>query len=275
MEPQRGYYSLIQFCPDASRMEVVNVGVVLFCPVLDFLDVRISKNTKRAEKLVGRYHIQRKALKAANEAIESRFEVDRESFQTIKDLEKFIDTRGNWLRLTQARPMKVIDPKPELEKLFTELVDEKALPSETKVLFPKLDNAFSKLQSEGRARLNLNVPVPVLDRSLQVPYAYQNGYLNLVKPQRFSHQESSSINSAMRLAIEGDLVNRHGTDQNQKTQLIIVSSFDDEENTDLIEIINNLFHEYNVENKTKDQIAEFVMEIELEAHQNLTDSRED
>ncbi len=32
MNPTRGYYCLIQYSPDPSRLEAANVGVVLFCP---------------------------------------------------------------------------------------------------------------------------------------------------------------------------------------------------------------------------------------------------
>ncbi len=63
MTPQKGYYSLIQFCPDASRLESINIGVILFCPEMGFLDDKTSSNTRRAEKLVGRGELAREALK--------------------------------------------------------------------------------------------------------------------------------------------------------------------------------------------------------------------
>jgi len=141
MKPQRGYYSLIQFCPDASRLEAVNVGVVLFCPALDFLSARTTSNNRRAEALVGRSRLERASLNAAKEAIERRLEVDRGSFQGIEDLENFVNTRGNWLKLTQARPVKVFNPESELEKLYAELVGGKSLRqarAEEKQLFPTL-----------------------------------------------------------------------------------------------------------------------------------------
>lgn len=33
----KGYYSIIQYCPDLSRFEAANVGVLLFCPERAFL----------------------------------------------------------------------------------------------------------------------------------------------------------------------------------------------------------------------------------------------
>ena len=37
MNSKRGYYSLIQFCPEPSRAEAVNLGVLLFCPEAGFI----------------------------------------------------------------------------------------------------------------------------------------------------------------------------------------------------------------------------------------------
>ena len=269
MKAQRGYYSLIQFCPDASRMEAINVGVVLFCPARDFLGARTSASNRRAEQLVGRGNLERPALKAAKEAIERRLEVDRESFQDIEDLERFVNTRANWLKLTPARPLKVFDPEHDLERLYLELVGGTSLRQarvQKKELFPALHDAFAKLTSEGRAELDLRVKVPVLERTLEVPYAYRNGCLNLVRPQRFPSREATSMDSAMRLAIEGNLVKRHGTTQSADTQLIVVSSFEEEQNTDLVSKVNTLFDEYEVQSVSENRISEFVAKVEYEAH---------
>ena len=43
--PTRGYYSLIQFCPDTCRLEVANVGVVLYCPEVSFLISKLPAAT--------------------------------------------------------------------------------------------------------------------------------------------------------------------------------------------------------------------------------------
>ena len=269
MKAQRGYYSLIQFCPDASRLEAVNVGVVLFCPRAGFLKARTSNSSRRAEQLVGRGQLERETLRAAKEAIERRLEADRASFQNLEDLERFVNTRANWLKLTHARPVKVFDPEQELENLYEELVGGKSLrraKAEKQELFPDLHDTFVRLNSQGRAQLDLRITVPVLERSLDVPYAFQNGRLNLVKPQRFSGQEGRSMDTAMRLALEGDLVKRHGTEEHRDARLIVLSSFAEPENGALVSRIDSLFSEYGVETVAKDQVAVFVARVEQEAH---------
>lgn len=271
MKPERGYYSLIQFCPDASRAESVNVGVVMFCPELEYLAARTSKGNKRAAKLVGRGNVQNAALNAAKEAIMRRLEVDRDSFQNLEDLEKFVRTRGNWLKLTDPRPMKVFNPEADLDNLFKELVggtSRSESKAEKKVLFPTIQSAFEKLQSEGRAQLNPSVTIPVLEESLEVPYAYQNGILNLIKPQSFAGQASRSIDSAMKLAVKGDLVNRHSRESGPPAKLIIVSSFGDSPNPQIEQKVSALFNDYKVDNIPENRIAEFLVKVEKEAHSN-------
>ena len=38
MNPETGYYGLIQCCPNPSRLEAANVGVLLFSPEHAFLN---------------------------------------------------------------------------------------------------------------------------------------------------------------------------------------------------------------------------------------------
>ncbi len=269
MEPKRGYYSLVQFLPDASRMETVNVGVVLFCPSARFLSARMSRSNKRAQGLVGRGRLERSALNAAKRAIERRLEVDRDSFEDIEDLQRYIDTRGNWLRLTPARPIKVFDPPKDLDKLYTELVGgvpKRQKAAGDKLLFPELDRLFRKLKSEGRAEIDKRVTILMLERQLDVPYAFFNGSLNLVKPHRFSRRFKSSMDTAMRLAIEGDLIHRHGTSECGKARLIIVSSFENEDDEKLANRVHGLFREYKVTTVEREHVDDFVAKVKQQAH---------
>jgi Protein of unknown function (DUF3037) len=51
------YTRLLQFgsiFPDVSRLESVNVGVLLFCPSPNFIAVRMAKGNQRPARLAGR-----------------------------------------------------------------------------------------------------------------------------------------------------------------------------------------------------------------------------
>jgi hypothetical protein len=278
MKPKRAYYSLIQFCPDASRLEAVNVGVVLLCPEADFIGARTSAGNRRAEKLVGRGELDRHALNAAKQAIEQRLETDRASLKSHEDLMAFVNTRGNNLKLTQPRPVKVFDPAADLDDLFSELVGGRSRTQRAEPVAPQLEDAFQRLHNEGRAQLNLRVDVPLLGRSLRVPYAYQNGVLNLVRPYRFPKKEGAAIESAMRLAVEGDLLQRHGQNGGPAKKLIVVSLFSHNgaepaaanRVSQLLDRVSQLLAEYHVSNVQESQIHQFVSQVEQEAHPACT-----
>ena len=42
MESAKGYYCLIQYCPDLARLEAANIGVILFCPERGFIRAKIA-----------------------------------------------------------------------------------------------------------------------------------------------------------------------------------------------------------------------------------------
>ena len=271
MNAKKGYYSLIQFCPDASRLEAVNVGVLLFCPEMHFIAARIAKSNQRATKLVGRTELDKASLNAAKRAIERRLQTDRQAFMQFEDLEKFVNSRGNVLKLTQPRPVKVFNPENDLNGLFGELVGgtAKAHPADLPEIpvISKLDSVFQDLERQGRARLNWNINIPVLGRPLHVPYAYRNGVWNLVKHYHFSTQEGTALRAAERLAIEGDLLFKNPTDENEQTKLVVVSSFEkDEDTSDIRGRVENVLRIYNVKTVSDTQVNSFLAEVKKEAH---------
>lgn len=271
MNAMKGYYSLIQFCPNASRLEAVNVGVLLLCPDVQFIAARTAKGNQRAANLVGRAGFDKASLNSAKRAIERRVQTDREAFTSLEDLQKFVDSRGNVLKLTPPRPVKVFDPERDLNNLFGELVGGTARMQLTElgieVAASALDLAFRQLQKEGRAKLDWDVMVPVLGRSLHVPYAYRNGVWNLVKPHRFSAQEGPALRAAERLAIEGDLLFKHSTDDNGQKKLIVVTSFEqDSAATNLQGRVEEVLGVYNVKTVLDTQVDTFLAEVEHDAH---------
>jgi hypothetical protein len=267
MNAKRGYYSLVQFCPNPSRAEVVNFGVVLYCPDADFMAAKIAAGNKVATKLVERQNIDQAALNAAKRALERRLEVERASFQSPEDFQRFAETRANVLKLTTPRPVKVFEPEEELARLFEELVGGHARRQKTKQGLPALDEVFRRLERQGRARLDLNVTVPLLGRRLHVPYAYQNGTLNLVLPQTFANQEASAVNVAMRLAMEGDLLHRHVEDELGQKQLVVIPTFQPSDNgRQLKDRVAKILCDYPIRIISESQMDTFVAQVEREAH---------
>ena len=49
MNPTKGYYSIVQFCPDLARRETVNISVVLLVPEKDLYEPRMFADRLRRE----------------------------------------------------------------------------------------------------------------------------------------------------------------------------------------------------------------------------------
>ena len=120
----RGYYGLIQYCPDASRAEAANVGVILFCPAPHFIGAQISEGNERIRRFFGKdREFDWGRIDAAKQAIETRLKTTGAEFRSVDDLNQFIATRANELQITPLRSVKVQDPEAELDALFKELVE--------------------------------------------------------------------------------------------------------------------------------------------------------
>lgn len=266
MSATKGYYSVIQYCPDASRLEAANIGVLLLCPDIRFVRARTAAANDRIRRFFKGQPIDLKRVNAAKRAIERRVETDHERFRTPEDLVRFVETRGNDIVLTPPRPMKVLDAERELEQLFDELVGGRARRGGKRNDFPEVDAVFRRPSLQGRVLFDQSISVPVLERPLRVPYAYRNGVVNLVKPQRFARDEAQATSTAMRLAIEGDLLARHKI-ENQEHKLIVVPAFEsDSEPSGLRNRIDGVLGEYRVRVIHGSKLDAFAAEVEREAH---------
>jgi hypothetical protein len=268
MFAERGYYSLIQYCPDALRLEAVNVGLVLLCPALDYMDVGLTDDDDRIRRVFRSQQFRPRALAAAKRAIAERLRLPEYRPHTLEELQKFIDSRGNDLVLTPPRPVKVTQGPDELERLFRDLVLEKPQPRRERRnrLAPELEHVFNELVLLGRARRDVRTIVPVLGKELKFPYAYRNGALNLIKPQQFASDGNVATATAMKLAVEGDLIARHGGDEQGEKQMVIVAQFAGERDSGNNRTrVLGILAEFGVRAVPPEQVAEFAGQVRQEA----------
>jgi predicted transcriptional regulator len=116
----RGYYSIVQYCPDPSRLEAVNLGVALFCPQISYLDVRFVRRESKVDQLFGRQDWE--FIERQLAAIQSRLAREKDSFSRVEDFAAYTLRRANAIRLTSPRPVKVERPEVELGNLLKLLV---------------------------------------------------------------------------------------------------------------------------------------------------------
>lgn len=129
MTPQSGYYSLIQYCPDRGRAEVANIGVLLCCPSESFLEVKMSPDNSRAIRFFGA-GLDEERFNVVKSAFLSRFQREKGYLggRGLVDgpisINVFASTLANEIVMTDARPMKVLDPERDLSELFDHLVEK-------------------------------------------------------------------------------------------------------------------------------------------------------
>lgn len=123
MNATKGYYCLVQYCPDIARAEAANVGVVLFAPDHGFIRARVSDNNKRIRKFFGDEADNYQHLNAMKNALVQRIEVEKAEFGLLENLQQFVETRANKVILTNPKPVKVFNPEDDLNALFQELVE--------------------------------------------------------------------------------------------------------------------------------------------------------
>jgi hypothetical protein len=184
MNVVKGYYSLIQYCPDLSRLEAVNVGVLLFCPEPHFLTARTTDSIKRIRRFFGSEDGDFQQIKAEVSAVEDRLTTAGDHIHTTQELDRFIATRGNAVQLTPPRPMKVVHPVQDLEALFQRLVGGKAGPRRQggQSLALKLKEVLTEQSVAPFIKTEVPVAVPTLHETLTMPFGFQNGRFNLIQP---------------------------------------------------------------------------------------------
>jgi len=266
----KGFYSVIQYCPDRFRAEAVNVGLVLLCVDPHKVRVKMTGNFERVKKLFGTSKTDLKTLKVAIEGMKCRIESVASELKTSDDLSSFAASRANDLRLTEPRLAKLDEIDEDLNRLFLGLVEVRstaALASESpaEVLPPRLGEVFFRLQQQHKIWKPGTITVPVYKRKLEIPYAYKNGVVNLIKPHVFPSSRRAETQAA-EFAINGDLIQKHPID-GERQKLIIVSTQETvEQAAEIDEHVEPLFKEYGVRLIRPQDADAFASEVEQSAH---------
>ena len=226
METTAGFYSLIQFCPDLSRLEAANIGVLLFCPERGFLRAITSEENSRIRKFFGPVDEGWSRIDLLKEAFDARVASEEGRIQTIEELERFIATRANEVQVTPPRPVKVKDPAADLQALFDRLVGGVERRDSTAPLRQAFSDAIAKEGLEPKVWRDVPIEVPAFGRTITIPFGYRNGRFNLIQPVRFaSATETTRLDRACKYAVEGHSLYEHEDPNHGKLKLVVVGEF--------------------------------------------------
>lgn len=204
----KGYYCLIQYCPDFSRAEAANVGLVLFQPEPTATAVRIVEKVDFVAKRLGR----KVATGSVLEDVQSiGYRLKHEPFRSIEDLERFVRTRGNRIQLTMPRSMRIEAIEQDAAQLFAELVgpaQHADLASQETKEIPLLRRTFTALAEQMPERVFVGREFH--ERTFGIPirsdYAYMNGALNVVQVMPATRDLDALRRDALGMSKEGELV---------------------------------------------------------------------
>ncbi len=227
MNPSIGYFSLIQYVPDPSRLEAANVGVLLLAPQFHFLKAITAANNRRIIQFFGREGHDWIRINSFKKGMEERIEAENPRIHTLQDFEKFIAQRANQFRITDPRAMKVSNPKRDLHELFTELVGGNPRGNGERQSFQGyLRQQFAQPELQTKLAHDIAIKVPTFDREVSIPYGYQNGRFNLIQPVKFESKEvSQAITTACRYAVEGESLYENPDPRFGDLKLVVVGRF--------------------------------------------------
>ncbi len=226
METTAGFYSLIQFCPDLSRLEAANIGVLLFCPERRFLRAKTSEGNAHIRRFFGRVDEGWSRITLLKEAFEERVASEEGRIRTVEELDHFIATRANEIQVTPPRPMKVKDPTADLKDLFDRLVGGAERRDSTAPLTQAFAETIAQEGLEPIVWRDVPIEVPAFGRRITVPFGYQNGRFNLIQPVRFAGAtETARLDRACKYAVEGHSLYEHEDPTHGKLKLVVVGEF--------------------------------------------------
>ena len=257
----RGFLSIIQFCPDLSRRECANVGLVMVVPTLHFFKVALAGDNAGPKKRFGATTFDEARLDLAKSAIAHRLEREAVNWSRPEDLLQFASKEGNHLLLTPPRTVLVEDAEAEFADYFTRLVHFTARKNR-RVKAPNLRDVFAAHLCGVPLEENVSMHVRGLG-NLKFPYAYRNGVRNLVTPEGFPADSHRAIEKAKDLAVQGHLVAR---ESGEKSKLIVVANFSSSVSEDTRGDIGYILQEHDARLVPVSTIGAYVEEVRREAH---------
>jgi hypothetical protein len=264
MSQQRGYYSLIQYFPDPSRLEAVNIGVVVYSSNDGKLCLQISRSNHRIRRFFGNQDW--KFVNSSKAAIANQLR--REYFRTVKDLEAYIAKRANAIQLSSPRPMRISQIEEDVRSLFSRLVGEDLIDRKNHVA-KDLGQKLADAGVEELVEKAVSIEIPDFKKSIRVPYAYQNGRFNLISPLQFD-PETDLLAKTGKNAIEGKLLYEQPDPKFGEMRLVVVANFNERIERSTRELVTRILEDNCVKVYPLEMLDPLVEDIRLSSAQHRT-----
>jgi hypothetical protein len=261
MNAAKGYYCLIQYCPDLGRLEAANVGVLLFCPERLFLKAKTAGNNRRIIQFFGRSGHDWDRINSLKRGIEERLSKENADIRNLEDLQRFIALRANVIQITPPRPIKVLDPERDLEQLSREFLGGIAHRTNQRSLRRYVQERLYDAGLQDKLQTDIRVQVPLFKKEVEVPFGYQNGRFNLLTPVPFTAKDlDHSVHTACKYAVEGESLNETPHPDLGPLQFCVIGHFrpNDRVTSERVEAV---LSKYNVKLYRTSRMTSLVEEI--------------
>jgi len=263
MNTTKGHYSIVQYCPDLARRETVNIGVVLLVPERAFLQSRMVADNERVRHFFGTSGNDAKLLGDFKKSFAARIEAEQSRVSTLESFQKFIDTRGNQIQLTEPAFVKVRESQETIDQLFKQLVGGKPKSHKRESFTKSLQMRFEAGNVADLIETNVPISVPILDRETKIPFAFQNGAFHLLQPVTFAaDKEESNFNRALQYSMEGKILQEHPDDEYGQLKFNVIGRFASMSDPS-IPIVRKVLAESNVRLHLDHDLSGLVDEIRL------------
>jgi len=255
------YFSLIQYCPEPARRESANVGLVLVCPGMDYLNPRTTTNHDRIRGFFDVRGQELANLREAEEALVARIKRARHSLMSPEGLASFASLQVNRLSMTAPTSIKVENVEHAFERLFSEYVHERRVkaPSSSN-LRPRLSKLFRPFIAQKRAQESVEISVPVLEKPWEVDYKYVNGIVNFVRVQSIGSLRAET--EAVKSIMDWDLLKKHDAVEADAALLVPMATPVDTEQEKRRQKLSQLFEEYEAQPIFEEDFAKFEEKVQ-------------
>lgn len=261
MKPRKGYFSIVQYCPDLARRESVNIGVVLLVPEDEFLDSLMVSDNSRVRQVFGIHGDELKRLRIFKKSFSSRIQSESSRITSLESLEKFIHTRGNQIQLTDPAFVKVRDCRETLTQLFDKLVGSDSRGPKREAFKDSLGARFEDAGISDRVRRDVPVEVPILNREIKIPFGFQNGSFHLLQPVSFdSGKEESNFMMACKHSTEGRIFQEHPDRNLGQLKYNVIGRFPSRDDRS-VSIVRQVLEESKVRLLLEEELSTLVDEI--------------
>jgi hypothetical protein len=162
-----------------------------------------------------------------------------------------------------VEPRALADPEKELAELFHDLVEGTPRADKGPDLKRFFGLEFERAGLSRKLRTDIHVTVPAFRKEVKIPYGYQNGRFNLIRPVPFRATDlDQALSTACRYAVEGESRFKHPDPDLGKLQLIVLGQFS-ADGAESKQVVRQILKEHEVRLYTAQELDELIDEIRL------------